>query len=243
MRDVFVIGTGQSDFGKTPERSAAQMGRQAALEAIADAGIRPLDLQSVFTSRVFDAMVTSQAIMKDIGVARIEMVNVENACSGGATAVRSLYKDIAAGFIDIGIAIGVESMSTSPVAGKLIPPDKDDLDGQMGLTMPVLFALQARRLMETHGATPEDFARVSVKAHDFGALNPRAQYRKRFTVEEVLGSRMISDPITLLQCCPNTDGAAAVVLVSAEIAEKYSDLPIRIAGSALALRGAGLPAP
>ena len=137
------------------------MGRQAALEAIADAGIRPADLQGVFSSRVFDAMVTSQGIMKDVGVARVEMVNVENACSGGATAVRSLYKDIAAGFIDIGIAIGVESMTTSPVAGKLIPPDKDDLDGQMGLTMPVLFALQARRLMDTHGATPQDFAQVS----------------------------------------------------------------------------------
>ena len=233
MRDVFVIGAGQSDFGKTPGRTAPQMGRQAAVAAIQDAGMRPADLQAVFASRVFDAMVTSQSIMKDIGVARIEMVNVENACSGGATAVRSLYKDIAAGYIDVGIAIGVESMTTSPVAGKLIPPDRDDLDGQLGMTMPVLFALQARRLMETHGATPEDFAQVSVKAHDFGALNPRAQYRKRFTVEEVLGSRMIADPITLLQCCPNTDGAAAVVLASPEVAEKYCDLPIHIAGSAL----------
>lgn len=235
MRDVFVIGTGQSAFGKTPEHSAAQLGRHAALQAIDDAGIRPADLQGVVSSRVFDAMVTSQSIMKDIGVARVEMVNVENACSGGATAVRSLFKDIAAGFIDIGIAIGVESMTTSPVAGKLIPPAKDDLDGQLGLTMPVLFALQAQRLMETHGATARDFAQVSVKAHDFGALNPRAQYRKRFTVEEVLASRMIADPITLLQCCPNTDGAAAVVLASAEVARRYSDLPIKIAGSALVL--------
>ena len=233
MRDVFVIGTGQSDFGKTPERSAAQMGRQAAVEAIRDAGLRPRDLQTVFSSRVFDAMVTSQTIMKDLGVARIEMVNVDNACAGGSTAVRSLYKDIAAGFVDVGIAIGVESMTTSPVAGRLIPPDKDDLDGQLGLTMPVLFGLQARRLMETHGARREDFARVSVKAHDFGALNPRAQYRKRFTIDEVLGSRMIADPITLLQCCPNTDGAAAVVLASAEVARAHAQMPIRIAGSAL----------
>ena len=233
MRDVFVIGTGQSDFGKTPERSAAQMGRQAAVEAIRDAGLRPRDLQTVFSSRVFDAMVTSQTIMKDLGVARIEMVNVDNACAGGSTAVRSLYKDIAAGFVDVGIAIGVESMTTSPVAGRLIPPDKDDLDGQLGLTMPVLFGLQARRLMETHGARREDFARVSVKAHDFGALNPRAQYRKRFTIDEVLGSRMIADPITLLQCCPNTDGAAAVVMASPEIAKKYADTPVRIAGSSL----------
>ncbi|HEX7738658.1 MAG TPA: thiolase family protein [Marmoricola sp.] len=233
MRDVFVVGVGQSDFGKTPDRSAVQMGAQAAREAIADAGIKPTDLQGVFSSRVYDAMVTSQTIMKDLGVTRIEMVNVENACAGGGTAVRSLYKDIAAGFIDVGIAIGVESMTTSPIAGKLIPPGKEDLDGQLGMSMPVLFALQAQRLMETHGATREDFAQVSVKAHDFGALNPRAQYKKRLTVEEVLGSRMIADPITLLQCCPNTDGAAAVVMASEEWAKKYAEVPVRIAGSAL----------
>ena len=233
MRDVFVLGTGQSDFGKTPQRGISDMGGQAARAAIADAGIDPAELQAVFASRVYDAMITGQTIMKDLGVTRIEMVNVENACAGGSTAVRSLYKDIAAGFVDVGIAIGVESMTTSPIAGKLIPPDKDDLDGQLGLSMPVLFALQAQRLMETHGATREDFAQVSVKAHDFGALNPRAQYQKQFTVDEVLASRPIADPITLLQCCPNTDGAAAVVMASAEVAKKYTDTPVRIAGSAL----------
>lgn len=233
MREVFVIGTGQSDFGKAPDRTISAMGARAARSAIADAGIEATDLETVFSSRVYDAMITSQTIMKDLGATRIEMVNVENACAGGSTAVRSLYKDIASGFADVGIAIGVESMSTSPIAGKLIPPDKDDLDGQLGLTMPVLFALQAQRLMQTHGATAEDFARVSVKAHDFGALNPRAQYRTRFSVADVLGSRMIADPITLLQCCPNTDGAAAVVLASERVARKYADSPVRIAGSAL----------
>jgi acetyl-CoA acetyltransferase len=233
MHDVVVLGVGQSEFGKFPERSIAEMGGAAARTAIADAGIDPGDLQAAFSSRVYEAMITSQTILKELGVTGIEMVNVENACAGGSTAVRSLYKDIAAGYVDVGIAIGVESMTTSPVAGKLIPPDRYDLDGQMGLSMPVLFALQAKRLMETHGAKEEDFAQVSVKAHEFGALNPKAQYRKRFTVEEVLGSRMIADPITLLQCCPNTDGAAAVVLASADFARKYTSDPVRIAGSSL----------
>lgn len=233
MQDVVVLGVGQSEFGKFPKRSIAEMGGAAARTAIADAGIDPGDLQAAFSSRVYDAMITSQTILKDLGVTGIEMVNVENACAGGSTAVRSLYKDIAAGYVDAGIAIGVESMTTSPVAGKLIPPDKDDLDGQMGLSMPVLFALQAKRLMETHGAKEEDFAQVSVKAHEFGALNLKAQYRKRFTVEEVLSSRMIADPITLLQCCPNTDGAAAVVLASADFARRYTANPVRIAGSSL----------
>lgn len=233
MRDVAVLGVGQSEFGKFPERTIAAMGATAARAAITDAGIDASELQAAFGSRVYDATITSQTILKDLGVTGIEMVNVENACAGGSTAVRSLYKDIAAGYTDVGIAIGVESMTTSPIAGKLIPPDKDDLDGQLGLTMPVLFALQAQRLMETHGATPEDFAQISVKAHDHGALNPMAQYRKQFTIEDVLQSRMIADPITLLQCCPNTDGAAAVVMTSTDFARRYTDAPVRIIGSSL----------
>src|SRR5690606_1007551 len=134
-----------SDFGKFPECSIAELGRQAAQAAIADAGIDAGELQAAFASRVYEGMITGQTVLKDLGVARIEVVNVENACAGGSTAVRSLYKDIAAGYVDVGIAIGVESMTTSPIAGKLIPPARDDLDGQLGMTMPVWFALQAQR--------------------------------------------------------------------------------------------------
>jgi benzoylsuccinyl-CoA thiolase BbsB subunit len=87
--------------------------------------------------------------------------------------------------------------------------------------------------METQGATVEDFARVSVKNHHHGALNPRAQYQKEFTVDEILNSRMIAEPITLLQCCPNTDGAAAVILCSVDVARKYTTHTVKVAGSAL----------
>jgi acetyl-CoA acetyltransferase len=233
MRDVIVLGIGQSTFGKFPDRSVSRLGCEAALAALKDAGIEPRQIQTAYASRLYSDMITGQTILKDIGIAGIEMINVENACAGGATAVRQLWKDIAAGFCDVGIALGVESMTTSPVAGKLIPPSKDDLDGQLGMAMPAVFALMARRLMETHGATIEDFAQVSVKAHDAGMLNPQAQYRKQFTVEQVVASRMIADPITLLQCCPNTDGAAAIILCSAEFARRYTTRPVRIIASAL----------
>jgi len=133
----------------------------------------------------------------------------------------------------MGIAVGVESMTTSPIAGKLIPPAKDDLEGQLGMTMPTLFALVARRQMEEHGATLEDFAQVSVKNHRHGCLNPMAQYKKEFTIEEVLNSRIICDPITLLECCPNTDGAAAVIMCSMDVARKYTTRPIKMAAAAL----------
>jgi benzoylsuccinyl-CoA thiolase BbsB subunit len=99
--------------------------------------------------------------------------------------------------------------------------------------MPAMFAMVARRQMEEHGATVEDFARVSVKNHRHACLNPYAQYKKEFTVEEVLNSRMICEPITLLMCCPNTDGAAAAILCSADLARKYTTKPIRVIASTL----------
>jgi len=233
MREVAVIGIGQSQFGKFPDKSIQELGRDAVVEAMKDARVGTKEIQAAYTSRIYQAMITGQTVLKEVGITDIEMTNVENACAGGATAVRCLWKDIASGFCDMGIAIGVESMTTSPIARKLIPPAKDDLDGKLGLTMPAIFALIARRLMETHGATPEDFAQVSVKNHHHGCLNPRAQYQKEFTVEEVLASRMIAEPITLLQCCPNTDGAAAVVMCSMDLARKYTTNPVKVVASVL----------
>lgn len=233
MREVAVLGIGQSRFGKFLAKTITDMGHQAVVEAVKDAGIHPRDIQVAHTSRIYLEMTTGQVILKEVGITDIEMINVENACAGGATAVRCLWKDIATGIYDIGIAIGVESMTTSPIARKLIPPAKDDLDGQMGLTMPTYFALMARRLMECRGATVQDFAQVSVKNHHHGALNPRAQYQKEFTVEEILDSRMIAEPITLLQCCPHTDGAAAVIMCSMDVARKHSVNPVKVAASVL----------
>ena len=233
MRDVAVIGVGQSIFGKFPQKSVDELGREAVIAALKDAGFSPKDIQVAYTSRLYDTWVTGQSILKEVGIRSIEMVNVENACCGGATAFRGVWKEIADGRYDIGIAIGVESMTTSPVAGKLIPPAKDDLEGQLGMTMPAIFGILARRQMAQYGTTVEDFAMVSVKNHHHGCLNPYAQYRKEFTVEEVLNSRMICDPITLLQCCPNTDGAAATILCSMDVARKHTTAPIRVIGSAL----------
>jgi len=237
MREVAVLGVGQSKFGKFPHLSGTDLGQEAVLAALKDAGVKPKDIQVVYTARLYDCWVTSQCIVKDLGITNLEMVNVENACAGGATSFRGVWKEIADGHYDIGLAIGVETMTTSPVAGKMIPPAKDDLDGQLGYTMPSAFALFARRQMDVYGATLEDFAMVSVKNHHHGCLNPMAQYRKETTVEEVLASRMISDPITLLMCCPNTDGAAATVLCSMDVARKYTSHPIKVIGSAL--RSAG----
>jgi benzoylsuccinyl-CoA thiolase BbsB subunit len=232
MRDVAVIGVGQSTFGKFPQKTATELGREAVLATIKDAGVKPRDIQVAYTARLYDCWVTGQCILSDVGIHGIEMINVENACAGGATAFRGVWKEIADGRYDIGIAIGVESMTTSPIAGKLISPTKEDLEGQLGLTMPAAIAMVAQRQME-QGSTKEDFAMVSVKNHHHGCLNPFAQYKKEFTVEQVLNSLMICDPVTMYMCCPTTDGAAAAILCSMDVARRYTTKPIRVIGSAL----------
>jgi benzoylsuccinyl-CoA thiolase BbsB subunit len=127
----------------------------------------------------------------------------------------------------------VESITTSPIAGKLITPAKGDITGELGMNMVAKFALTQRRYMDTFNVSLEQIAKVSVKNHHNGCLNPYSQYKKEYTIEEVINSRPICEPITLLQCCPSSDGAAAAVLVSRDLAKKYTRNPVIIAASVL----------
>ncbi len=231
MRDVVVLGVGQTTFGKMPERSATDLGQEAVRAAIKDCGIDPRDIQVAYTARRFDAQDDSQRILMAHGITRIEMFNVENACAGGSTAVRGVWKDIASGLYDVGMAIGTEAVTGMPKTGALA--SRDDLDAELGRTMPVAFSTVARRQMELQGATVRDFARVSAKNHRHAMHNPFAQYRKELSEEEILKSRTVCDPITLLQCCPNSDGAAAVILSSEAYARRHTTKMVKISGSSL----------
>ena len=233
MRNVVVLGVGQSRFGKFKELTATDLGTEAVLNAIEDAGIDPRELQVAYGARAVDASTTAQDILKNVGVTEIEVNNVENACGSGITAVNLLWRDIASGAYDVGIAIGAEAMTTSSLAGKLLGANKDDINGQLGMTMPGYFALMARRFMEATGATAEDMAYPSWKNHKNGCLNPYAMYKKELSIEEIVNSRMISDPITLMECCPTTDGAAAVIYCSEEFARKHTTKLVRVAASKL----------
>lgn len=233
MREVAVIGIGSTMFGKFPNKPVPEMGREAVSAALKDCGIDRREIQVAYASTVFGGAVLGQRILNEIGISGIEVFNVENACAGGATAFRGVWHAIASGLYDIGIVIGAESMTTSPIAGKLIPPEKGDLHGQLGNNMPAHFAFGMKRHMEKYGTTLEQFAKVSVKNHHNGCLNPYSQYKKEMTIEEILNSRVICEPITLLQCCPNSDGAAAAILCSMDIAKKYTSKPISVAASVL----------
>ena len=154
MREVAVIGVGQSIFGKMPEKPIFELGQEAVRAALKDAAISPKEIQVAYLSRLYlgESAVNAQNVLADVGIRYIEMVNCENACAGGSTAFRGVWKDIASGLYDVGIAIGIESMTTSPIAHKMIPPGKDDLEGLLGLTMPAFFGLLAHRYIEQYGA-------------------------------------------------------------------------------------------
>lgn len=231
MREVAIIGVGSTTFGKYPERTLHELGREAARAALQDAGIAPKDMQFAYCSNLYGGMVIGQAVLREVGITDIELTNIENACAGGATALRRAWWDIASGLYDIGIVVGVESMTTSPIAGKLIPPAKGDVSGELGMNMVARFALSQKRYMEMYDVSLEQIAKVSVKNHDNGCLNPYSQYHKKFTIEEIINSRPICEPITLLQCCPATDGGAAAVLVSRDLAKRYTNQPITIGAS------------
>jgi len=233
MREVAIIGVGSTVFGKFPEKLPYELGAEAAWAAVQDAGITPKDIQFAYCANLYGGMVIGQAVLGEIGVTDIEQTNVQNACAGGATAMRRAWWDIASGLYDVGIAIGVESMTTSPIAGKLIPPAKGDITGELGMNMVARFALSQKRYMDIFNISLEQIAKVSVKNHHHGCLNPYSQYKKELTIEEIINSRPICEPITLLQCCPATDGAAAAVLVSSDMAKKYTNQPVIIAASVL----------
>jgi benzoylsuccinyl-CoA thiolase BbsB subunit len=233
MREVAIIGVGSTVLGKFPDKLPYQLGAEAAQAAIVDAGIPPAKLQFAYCANLYGGMVIGQAVLGGIGVTDIELINVENACTGGATALRKAWWDIASGLYDIGIAIGVESITTSPIAGQLIPPARGDITGELGMNMVAKFALTQRRYMDTYNVSLEHIAQVSVKNHHNGCLNPYSQYKKELTIEEIVNSRPICEPITLLQCCPSSDGAAAAILTTRDIARKYTSKPVIIAASAL----------
>jgi acetyl-CoA acetyltransferase len=209
---AWVTGVGMTPFTRGTGVDEAALAWSAVRAALADAEIGPHEVDVVFVGNVFAGPGLGQRILAQTPLAGRPIVNVENACASGTSAALEACAWVKAGMADVALVLGVEVM-TGRFDGGMIPV-ADDLYVAQGLNLPALYALKARDHMERHGTRPEHFALVSVKNRAHGAANPAASSRAAVTVDEVLASRPIAEPITLLQCCRNADGAAAVVITS-----------------------------
>jgi len=236
MREVFIIGGGMTQFGKHTDRSLRDLGREACLKALRDAGITPKKIEAGYCGNALAPAIqgetgVGQNVFWEVGINEIPIVNVENACASGSTALREGWMAIASGFYDMVIVAGVEK--TVMPKGAMLDVGAAELETKLGDVFPGQFALIAQKHMERYGTTREQMAKVSVKNHFNGTLNPYAQFQKQFTVEEVLNSPVVADPLTLFSCCPNSDGAAALILCSKKKAQKMKVRAARIAASIL----------
>ncbi len=231
MKGVSVIGVGMIPFGKYLDKNIADLGWPAVKAAIKDAGIEGKRIEAVYSGTARGGAMVGQRIMGRLGLAGLPIVNVENACSSSSSALRQAVIAVGSGAYDVVLVIGVEKLTK--FGGGTLPLDEDDWEVRLGLSMPALYAMRAQRYMHDYSVSVQDIAAVSVKNRKNGALNPDAQMRKEVTIDEVLSSRMIADPFTLLQCCPTGDGAAAIILASNTVAKQFRGDAIEIRGSHL----------
>lgn len=240
MRDVAIIGVSQTKFGELWDTSFRDMITEAGLRSIEDAGIEGADLEAMFVGNMSAGLFVEQEhiaslIADQVGLNPIPCTRVEAACASGGLALRSGIMAVASGYHDVVISAGVEKMTDVVDPTPVISTAADqEWEVQQGANFPSLYAMMARRHMYEYGTTREQLAMFSVVNHKNGALNPLAQYPMEITVDQVLKSTKVADPLRLLDCSPITDGAAAVVLCPAEDAKKYTENPIYVKASAQA---------
>ena len=214
MSDVYVLGVDMMKFGRFPNLTVPQLGGQAALMALDDAGLTIQDMQAVYSANLGQANgMVGQRILHEIGQTGVPVVNIANACAAGATAFREAWISIKAGLYDVVLAVGVEQMGRGLLGGK--GGTGISTEGLLGAgTMPAVFAEAGMEHSRKYGTSFAQFAKVSVKNHHHSTLNPKAMYQYETPLETVMSAEMIAYPNTKLMCSVNVDGAAAAVLVS-----------------------------
>lgn len=245
MRDVAIIGVKNTKFGELWEKSLRDIVVEAGIGAIEDAGVSGKEINSLYVGNMSGGRFVEQehigALIADYsGLSRnlhIPATRVEAACASGGLALRQAIMSVASGYSDIVVAAGAEKMTdvgTEVASAALAAAADREWEGMAGATFPGLYAMIAKLHMHKYGTTSEQLAEVAVKNHKNGSLNPIAQYKNLLTVDDVLKSIMVADPLRIFDCSPITDGASAVVLAPAEIAHKYTDTPIYIKATAQA---------
>ncbi len=237
MSRVAIVGIGHSKFGRRNDVNVAELAFESIKQAVEDAGVDRKDIGNVVVGSAggwYEESLPAVVVNEYAGLSSVGTMRVEAACASGSAAVKTAYSSILSGECDVAMAVGVEKMTEVDTLTSV------ELIGRAGsytwefenygMTFPAYYALYAVAHMNRFGTTEEDMARVAVKAHHYGSMNPLAQFQKEITIEKAMGSQVVSWPLKLYDACPLTDGSAAVILASEEAAKKLTDTPIWIRG-------------
>ena len=233
-REVMVAGVGLHPFGRFSDTDLATLALDAVVVALKDAGVQWKDIPVAYFGHVYyQGMSVGETALAKLGLTGIPIINVENACSSGSTAFWQAYWGITTGLYDLVLAFGAEKVPRGPVTVTA----EDSPDRYIGADhMMAGYGLRMRRYMEETGAPPAALAQVAVKARQNAALNPYAHRKQTYTLEQVLQSRPIADPLTLYQCCPTSEGAAAAILCAGDALDRYGidkSRCVKVAGAVL----------
>ena len=244
MRQVAIVGAAMTKFGELWDSSLRDIGLESGMRALMDAGLETEDVESLYLGNMsagrfiqqehIGALIADHAGLADRG---IPATRVEAGGATGGLALRQAYLAIASGAHDVVMVGGAEKMtdvSDGDAEETMSFAADQEWEVFFGATLASLYALMARRHMHEHGTTPEQLAQVAVKNHEHGSANPKAQFRNKLRVEQVLGSPRVAEPLGVLDCSPITDGGAALVLTTPEHARELGKVPVVISGSAVA---------
>jgi acetyl-CoA acetyltransferase len=228
MNEPMIVGVGITDFGRFPELTEEALAQSAILGALSDSGLQIRDIEAFYCGNAIGASLPGQRALRELHTGGNAVYNIDNACSSGATAVNAALSALRSGQYETVLVFGMDQLSS--LGGGPLPLSRNDWNNKRGMIMPALYAMRATRYMHEHGMAVSTLADIAVKNRQHGLLNPIATFCKATTREEVLASRQIAEPLTLLQCCPAVvDGAAAVVLSTKP--SKGLAAPVRVLAS------------
>ena len=244
MREVAIVGLGCTRFGEMWDKSFRDLFIEAGLMALEDAGMSGAQVEALYGGNMSSGIFIQQehvgALIADYSGLisnNVPSTRVEAACASGGLALRSGIIAVASEYHDIVISAGIEKMTdigAEKAMDALAAASDREWEAALGATFPGLYAMMARAHMDEFGTTREQLAQVAVKNHYHGSMNPKAQFRNTITIDAVISSPLVADPLRLFDCSPITDGAAAVILVPAERAREFTDTPIYVKAAAQA---------
>lgn len=242
MKDIAIIGIGVTKFGELFHQSYDDLVREAAFQAIKDADIKMEDVGAAWLSTAFPEIGVFKGrsgmdLCEPLSLYNIPVTRVSNFCASGADAIRNAVNALRAGECDVAMALGVEKLRDRQPQDSIVKMmvEYGHPFLQKGFTAAGTFSIYAKRMMHEFGITKEDIASISVKNHFHGSMNANAHHRKACSLEDVLNSPMVADPLTVMDSCPTTDGAACVILVRAQDVDKKKHKPVYVQGIGMSI--------